>query len=100
MKYALIALSNKPRRFSGFLHSVAMEVAPGVFLSADFNRLAFERIWRALEEWHGAWPEGWIVAVVPADKPRYPPEIRTLGVPARTLVEHEGIHLLKVEDRS
>jgi CRISPR-associated endoribonuclease Cas2 subtype I-E len=100
VKYALVALANKPRRFSGFLHGVAMEVAPGVFLSADFNRAAFERIWRVLEEWHSTWPEGWIVAVIPTGKPRYPPEIRTLGVPTRTLVEHEGIHLLRIEERS
>lgn len=99
MRYALVAVSNKPRRFSGFLHSVAMEVAPGVFLAADFNRAAFDRIWRVLEDWHGTWPDGWIVAVIPASKLRHPPEIRTLGVPARTLVERDGIHLLAIEER-
>lgn len=97
MKYALLALSNKPRRFAGFLHSVAMEVAPGVFLAADFNRAAFERVWEVLEAWHQAWPEGWIVAVLPAEKPRHPPMIRALGVPARTLIEHDGLHLLAIE---
>ena len=100
MRWALVALSSKPRRFSGFLHSAAMEVAPGVFIAADFNRAAFERIWQVLADWHTFWPEGWIVAVMPAEKPRHPPEIRTLGVPARTLVEQDGMHLLLIEKGS
>jgi CRISPR-associated endoribonuclease Cas2 subtype I-E len=100
VRYALIALSGKPRRFSGFLHGVAMELAPGVFLAADFDRAAFERVWQTLAHWHERWPEGWIVAVVPAKKPRHPPELRTLGVPVRTLVERDGIHLLEVDSRS
>ena len=77
-----------------------MEVAPGVFLAADFNRAAFERIWQMLADWHAVWPEGWIVAVIPAEKPHHPPEIRALGVPARTLVEQDGIHLLVIEKGS
>ncbi len=98
MRYALICLSGKPRRFSGLLHSVAMEVAPGTFLAADFDRAAFERIWTVLEEWHQGWPEGWIAAVIPAARTRHPPEIRCLGIPRRTLVEQDGLHLLQVEN--
>jgi hypothetical protein len=73
-----------------------MEVAPGTFLAADFDRAAFDRMWSVLVDWHAAWPEGWIVGVLPAVRPRYPPEIRSLGLPARTLVEHEGLYLLSV----
>ena len=97
MKYALVTLSGKPRRFSGFLHSVAMEVAPGTFLAADFDRAAFERMWEVLTEWHSAWPEGWVVCVLPSAHPRHPPEIRCLGLPRRTLVEQDGMHLLQIE---
>lgn len=97
MKYALVCLSGKPRRFSGFLHSVAMEVAPGTFLAADFDRDAFDRVWAVLEEWHQGWPDGWIAALLPAPRPRYPPEIRCLGIPRRTLVEQDGIYLLWIE---
>lgn len=100
MKYAVIALSGKPRRFSGFLHSVAMELAPGMFLAADFDRAAFDRVWRTLEEWHAHWPEGWIIAVLPAKKVRHPPELRALGVPPRTLIELDGLYLLKIEQPS
>lgn len=74
-----------------------MEVAPGTFLAADFDRAAFERVWEVLTDWHNAWPEGWIVAVVPAARLRYPPELRCLGLPRRTLVEQDGLHLLSIE---
>lgn len=97
MKYALVCLSGKPRRFSGLLHSVAMEVSPGTFLAADFDRAAFERIWAVMAEWHQGWPEGWIAAVIPAGRSRHPPEIRCLGLPRRKLVEQDGLHLLWVE---
>ncbi len=97
MRYALIVLSGKPRRFSGFLHSVAMEAAPGVFLAADLNRSAFDRVWMTLAEWHDRWPEVWIVAVLPASRPRHPPQIRCLGMPARKLAELDGMHVLLVE---
>jgi CRISPR-associated protein Cas2 len=97
VKYAVIALSGKPRRFSGFLHSIAMELAPGMFLAADFDRASFSRVWQTLEEWHARSPEGWIVAVLPAAKVRHPPELRTLGVLPRMLIEQDGLHLVKIE---
>jgi hypothetical protein len=74
-----------------------MEVAPGAFLAADFDRAAFERIWEVLVEWHSVWPEGWIVCVLPSARPRHPPEIRCLGLPRRKLAEQDGLYLLQIE---
>ena len=97
MRYAVIAISGKPARFAGFLHSIACEIAPGVFVAHDLNRRSFERIWQIMESWSGAYPEGWIVALIPKEEKKSIPEILTLGIPRRHFTSDQDVILMKVE---
>ena len=46
------------RRYRGFLASVMLEIAPGVYVSPDLSAGVRERIWSVLEDWFGALGNG------------------------------------------
>jgi hypothetical protein len=53
MALAVIVTRDVADRFRGFLASVMLEVAPGVFISPRMNKGVRERTWSVLADWHG-----------------------------------------------
>lgn len=99
MTFAVIQFANKPARFKGFLASVMLEIAPNTFVAPRFKRAALDRVWEVLRDWHAAAPEGYVIALIGSSEPRGVPEIRTLGLPPRTILEQDEM-LLLLRERS
>ena len=86
-------------RFRGFLTSVALEIAPGVYTAPRMNRGVRERVWRVLAEWHGslggADEAGAVVMTWRDNQAPGGQGILTLGEPAKSLCDADGILLVR-----
>lgn len=93
----VVVTRDVPGRFRGFLASVMLEIAPGVYTSPGMNPGVRERVWRVLEDWHyetghsGSILMTWRDASSPSGQ-----SILALGVPAKDLVDHEGFFLVRL----
>ena len=81
-------------RYRGFLSSVMLELAPGVYTGPRMSRGVRERVWQVLSEWHGALRHGailmtWREATAPGGQ-----AVLTLGEPCRDLVDVDGVLLV------
>ena len=103
MTMTVVVTRNVAPRFRGFLTSVMLEIAPGVYTGPRMSRGVRERIWNVMTQWYGAGATGgsdpearasivmtWLDKEAPGGQ-----QIATLGVPAKTLVEADGILLVK-----
>jgi CRISPR-associated protein Cas2 len=82
-------------RYRGFLGSVMLELAPGVYAGPRMSRGVRERVWEVMTEWHGQLQAGsavmaWREAGAPGGL-----KVLTLGEPPKELVEHEGSLLVR-----
>jgi len=84
-------------RYRGFLSSVMLELAPGVYTGPRMSRGVRERVWQVLSEWHGALGRGailmtWRETTAPGGQ-----AVLTLGAPRRDLVDVDGVLLVMRE---
>ncbi|GAB4356639.1 MAG: type I-E CRISPR-associated endoribonuclease Cas2e [Immundisolibacter sp.] len=93
----VIVTNDVPERFRGFLASVALEIAPGVYATPSMNAGIRERVWAILEEWHLALGRGSIVMTWRDPNKPGGQELRTLGLPQREFVELEGLFTTRSE---
>ena len=98
----VIVTRNLAPRFRGFLASVMLEIAPGVYTAPDMSAGVRERIWEVLADW---FPTGATsgsdaeqqASIVLTWRDKAAPGgqgIDTLGVPAKTLVDADGFHIV------
>lgn len=78
-------------RFRGFIASVMLEVAPGVYISPRMSPGVRERAWGVLADWHGREPRGSVVMVWRDLEAVGGVGLKHLGSPPRTLVEIDGM---------
>lgn len=102
MTMTVIVTRNVAPRFRGFLASVMLEIAPGVYTAPQMSAGVRERIWDVLCGWFsmgatsGTDPDQ-IASVVLTWRDKTAPGgqgIETLGVPAKTLVDADGFYLV------
>ncbi len=99
MPMTIVVTRNVAARYRGFLASVMLEIAPGCYTSPLMSKGVRERVWDVLSGWFdvnatvGAQSEDrasivmtWREAGAPGGQ-----KILTLGVPAKTLVDADGI---------
>jgi CRISPR-associated protein Cas2 len=82
-------------RYRGFLASVMLEIAPGVYTSPRLSRGVRERVWDVMKAWHSTLGRGsivmtWREVAVPGGQ-----GVLTLGEPAKQLGEVDGLLLVK-----
>lgn len=80
-------------RFRGFLASVMVEAAPGVYVSPKLSKGVRARVWSVLEDWFGSLGGG---SVVMCWRDRSQPGhlgIATLGTPPLALLDADGVYL-------
>ncbi|MCS6803422.1 MAG: type I-E CRISPR-associated endoribonuclease Cas2e [Dehalococcoidia bacterium] len=89
----VIVARNASGRTRGFLASVALELAPGVYCAPRMSPAVRERVWEVLREWFPHERDASLVLLW--REPRVPGEIavRTLGVPPVALAEVDGLVL-------
>lgn len=105
MPMTLVITSNVTSRFRGFLASVMLEIAPGVYTGPRMSKAVRERVWTVLEDWYD------VVYASPADSNLNASivmtwrdkdaiggqSILTKGIARKTLVEVDGALLVKRE---
>lgn len=82
-------------RYRGFLTSVMLEVAPGVYVSPRLSKAVRERVWDVLTGWHSALGNGAIVMLWRDRKATGDLRIETLGDPPKEIVDADGVLLVK-----
>jgi CRISPR-associated protein Cas2 len=93
----VIVTRDVPPRFRGFLCSCALEIAPGVYTAPRMSAAVRERVWSVLEGWFMELGGGCIVMTWRDKTSDGGQAVRTLGLPAREVAEHEGFLLVRGE---
>lgn len=94
----LVLITNQvPMKVRGFLAACLLEVAPGVYVHPRINAGVRERIWKIMTEWSVEFSqEAFVLALWPAPKSSGGINIRTIGIPQRTLIDYDGLVLSKL----
>lgn len=95
MALTVIVTRDVAYRFRGFLASVMLEIAPGVYISPNMNAGVRTRAWKVMREWHMEAPEGSLVMVWRDTKQTGGVGIETLGTPPKELVELDGLWITR-----
>jgi CRISPR-associated protein Cas2 len=91
MALTVIVTNDVAYRFRGFLASVMLEIAAGVYISPEMNRGIRLRVWDVVSSWHKDEPNGSIVMVWRDTNLAGRVGIETLGTPPKELAELDGL---------
>ena len=95
MPMAMVVTRNVEARYRGFLTSVMLEVAPGVYVAPDLSAGVRTRVWNVLSVWWSALRTGSVVLVWRDTKAVGNLRIQTLGEPLKEIVDADGVLLVK-----
>lgn len=98
MSMTVVVTRDVPPRIRGFLASVLLEIAPGVYTSPNVNAAVRERIWGVLSEWHRERIDGPVVMTWQDANAPGGQAIRSLGQPVRELADVDGIVLSRIRE--
>ncbi|MBL3570391.1 type I-E CRISPR-associated endoribonuclease Cas2 [Rhodovulum sulfidophilum] len=95
MPLTMIVTRDVEMRYRGFLTSVMLEIAPGVYVSPDMSAGVRQRVWSVMKDWWSQLRRGSLVLVWrdPASVGNL--RIETLGEPPKTIVDADGLLLVK-----
>ena len=79
----------------GFLTSIMLEIAPGVYVSPDMSVSVRERTWNVLSNWWEALGNGSILAVTRDSKSVGQLRIDILGEAPKEIVDADGVLLVR-----
>ena len=91
----VVVTVNVEARYRGFLASAMLEIAPGVYTGPQMTAGIRDRVWDILERWFAELGTGSIVMTWRDNKAVGGQQIRTLGQPPRTIVDADGVYLVK-----
>lgn len=92
---ALVVTRNVEARYRGFLASIMLEAAPGVYVAPDMSAAVRTRVWSVLSDWWAALRSGTIVMIWRDTQAVGHLRIETLGEPMKKIVDADGILLAK-----
>ncbi len=95
MPMAMVVTRNVEARYRGFLTSVMLEVAPGVYVAPDLSAGVRTRVWDVLSAWWSELRTGSIVLVWRDTTAVGNLRIQTLGEPPKEIVDADGVLLVK-----
>jgi CRISPR-associated protein Cas2 len=103
MSMTVVVTRNVAARYRGFLASVMLEIAPGVYTGPRMTKGVRDRIWTVLSDWFvasstvglRAEDRASIVMTWRDQEAEGGQRVLTLGIPAKTLVEADGLLLVK-----
>lgn len=95
MPMTLVVTRNVEGRYRGFLTSIMLEVAPGVYVAPDLSVGVRARVWNVLSSWWSVLRNGSIVMVWRDTKAVGDLRIETLGEPPKEIVDADGVLLVK-----
>ena len=95
MPMAMVVTQNVEARYRGFLTSVMLEIAAGVYVAPDLSAAVRTRLWDVLSSWWAALGTGSVVIVWRDTKAVGDLRIQTLGEPLKEIVDADGVLLVK-----
>lgn len=95
MPLTMIVTRDVEARYRGFLTSVMLEVAPGVYVAPDMSTGVRERVWNVMTDWWSELRRGSLTLVWRDAKSVGGLGIENLGEPAKSIVDAEGVLLVK-----
>ena len=95
MPLCLVITRDVEMRYRGFLGSVMLELAPGVYAGPRLSKGVRDRVWDVLKDWHAQMHSGSIVMAWREAGAPGGLKVLTLGEPPKDLVEHEGTLLVR-----
>ena len=91
----ILVTVNVQARYRGFLASVMLELATGVYTSPQMTDGIRNRIWDVLTRWHSQLKQGSIVMTWRDPSAVGEQRIRTLGEAPKNIVDADGVYLVK-----
>ena len=91
----MVVTVNVEARYRGFLASVMLEIAPGVYTSPRMTSGIRNRIWEVLTGWYNELDRGAIVMTWSDPEAIGEQQTRLLGEAPKTIVEADGVYLVK-----
>lgn len=82
-------------RYRGFLTSIMLEIAPGVYVAPNLSSGVRERMWSVLENWYTYLGRGAIVMVWRTPKSTGGLAFLMLGEPPKEIIDADGVMLVK-----
>ena len=83
------------RRYRGFLGSVMLELAPGIYAHPSMSAGVRMRIWRVLNSWHQHLCRGSIVMTWADSTADGGLGLKSLGEPPKEIVKHNAMLLIR-----
>lgn len=95
MPMAIVITRNVEARYRGFLTSVMLEAAPGVYVGPNISSGVRTRVWNVLSDWWATLGTGSIIMIWRDPKAVGNLRIETLGEPPKEIVDADGVLLVK-----
>ena len=95
MPMTVVVTRDVEPRYRGFLGSVMLEIAPGVYTAPDLSRAVRGRVWTVLSDWYGLLQRGSIVMTWQDRDAPGGQSVSTLGEPPKSIVDTDGFLLVK-----
>lgn len=95
MPLTVIVTRDVAYRFRGFLASLTLEIAAGVYVAPEMTNGVRVRCWKVLNEWHREEPSGSVVMVWRDTSQTGNVGFQTLGTPPKELVELDGLWITR-----
>ena len=95
MPMAIVVTRNVEARYRGFLTSLMLEIAAGVYVAPDMSSSVRDRVWNVLSDWWMTLGSGSIVLVWRDTAAVGNLRIEILGDPPKEIVDADGVLLVK-----
>jgi len=95
MPLTMIVTRDVEMRYRGFLTSLMLEVAPGVYVAPDMSAAVRQRVWAVMTDWWMSLGRGSLVLIWRDTTAVGNLRIETLGEAPKTIVDADGVLLVK-----
>ena len=95
MPFTVIVTRDVEDRYRGYLGSIMLELAPGVYAQARLSAGVRGRLLSVLTDWHGQLRRGSIVVCWAEPAGSGGMGLRTFGEPPKTIVNHDAMLLIR-----
>ena len=95
MPFTVIVTRDVEDRYRGFLGSLMLELAPGVYAQARLSAGVRGRVLSVLADWHGQLRRGSIVVCWAEPSSHGGLGLQTFGEPPKRIVNHEALLLVQ-----
>ena len=95
MALTMVVTRDVEMRYRGFLTSVMLEVAPGVYVAPEMSAAVRDRVWSVMSDWWHSLGRGSLTMVWRDTKAVGNLRVENLGEPAKLIVDADGVLLVK-----